>query len=345
MKVVMLVGGLPPEYTGGAEIAALQLAECASKMGHEIHIITIGAGKVNIEGVNIYRIKTVNVKYIRGIACVLGALSVIKKLHPDIVHVQSVYMVATAIVARRILHIPYLLYERGGVSMPIKINKYIYPIALRNAERVIAQTEEQKNTLTKYYQRSIEVIPNGINVEWFGKVDKYEARRVLGIPGDKKVVLAVGRCRPEKNMRGFVLASKEIDAICILVGDGPQLNELKKLNSGVVFTGGVSNGLIPAYMAAADVLVNTSFSEGFPLTILEGMASGLSVVAPRICGIPEIIDDEINGLLSEPKDYHSTALMVNRILRDGEMAERISKNNKEKARLYTWENVVKKLYG
>lgn len=113
----------------------------------------------------------------------------------------------------------------------------------------------------------------------------------------------------------------------------------------VMLAGNVDNNRVPVYMSAADVLVNTSLSEGFPLSLLEGMASGLPIVAPRVCGIPEIVTDGINGILTEPQDFRSTAQAVNRVLGDTELAARMSRVNIEKARQYSWKNVVEKLYG
>jgi glycosyltransferase involved in cell wall biosynthesis len=158
--------------------------------------------------------------------------------------------------------------------------------------------------------------------------------------------MSVGRCRPEKNLTQFVKAALyDSKNQYVLVGDGEQLEQLKELSQGkVIFAGGVNNNDVPYWMCAADILANTSFTEGFPVALLEGLASGLPIVAPRVCGIPEIIEHGKNGLLSEPNDYKSTAECVSHILENECLARSMSKFNLEKARQYTWENVVKRLY-
>lgn len=350
---MILTLGLPPASNGGAEIAATQLAKCAAKMGHDMHIVTVGS-RPYIEGVQVHQVPTVNVKYAIGLFCIPGVVYNILKIKPDLIHVQSSYMPFGAIVSKLLIGTKVLFYERGAVDMKAKINKYVYPVIMKSADRVIAQTESQKISLLRYARHSnsikwkdIEVIPNGVDVDKFNNLGKIESRMKLNLPLAGSIVLAVGRCRPEKNMLAFVRAAELVDAKFILVGGGPQLDMLRVLGkkSGVMFTGDIDNSSVSTYMSAADVLVNTSYSEGFPMTILEGMASGLPIVAPKVCGIPEIVTDGVNGLLSEPDNYQSTADMIMCILRQPELAKKMAITNKEKVRQYTWENVVKKLYG
>jgi glycosyltransferase involved in cell wall biosynthesis len=81
---------------------------------------------------------------------------------------------------------------------------------------------------------------------------------------------------------------------------------------------------IPKYMAAADVFVLPSISEGLGLVILEALATGIPVVASRIGGIPDILIHEYNGLLVEPRDVEGLAEAIIRILSDGKLRERLS---------------------
>ncbi len=347
MKVIILTLGLPPVDNGGAEIATMQLSRCAARMGHEMHIITMGS-KPEVEGVTVHQVPTLDLRYASGLFCVPNIVYLIHKIKPDLVHAQSSLMTPGAIAAKTLLGSKVLFYERGGVDTGHPANKYIYPVITRFADRIVAQTESQKLSLARYTQKGIEVIPNGVDMSRFGVTSKEVARKLLGLSPDKKVILSVGRCRPEKNQMVFVKVARSTNNpnhTFILVGDGPQLNVLKEAaEDKVVFVGAVDNSLIPTYMAAADVLVNTSLSEGFPMTLLEGLAAGLPIVAPNVCGIPEIIETGVNGILTNSQNYYSIVRAINRILDNPYMAKRMSEANKEKARLYTWENVVQKLY-
>lgn len=356
MRIAILVGGLPPIYNGGTEISTIKIAEYAAKAGHDVHVIAAdGSNEGQVlykqleDNFEIHRVKTIPPHYAHAIFFIPDAIRTLHKIKPDLVHSQAIYVCPSAFIYKQMTGTPYLLYERGGIYrnyfMCIRVRKLLFSGAMR----VIAQTEHQKIEILKYVNRDVEVIPNGINVELFNRIDKKEARTKLGFPQDKKIVMSVGRCRVEKNLANFVkVANLKIkDALFVLVGDGDQLKYLKHLalNGNVRFVGNVNNNDVPLYMACADVLVNTSLSEGFPVSILEGLACGLPIVAPDICGIPEIIKNGINGLLTKPNDYLSTAKAIENLLNaDDSVINFISKSNKEKARGYTWESVIKKLY-
>jgi len=107
--------------------------------------------------------------------------------------------------------------------------------------------------------------------------------------------------------------------------------------------GKVPNEKVPEYMAAADIFVLPSLSEGFPVVIVEAMASGLPIVATNITGLPEIVHDGENGFLVEPKNPAELAERILLLLQDDELRGRIAQNNKQRAKDYTWEKVIDRL--
>lgn len=354
MKIAILVGGLPPAASGGTEIATLQIAYHAAKAGHEVHVIArdhLKQGeavyKAQERGFRIHRIVAPSFPRLRDLAYQMQGLKVIGQLRPDVVHAQAMYMCPTALLATKLYGIPYIFFERGGVYMDWKYNSFFYPLFMRNADRVIAQTEHQKRELLKYHKREIEIIPNGVDVDRFGKMTKHKARACLGLPHEKKIVLSVGRARPEKNLGVFVRASiMDPENLYVLVGDGPEIPQLKSMaNGNMVFAGLVESRHVPVYMAAADVYVNTSKSEGFPNSILEAMAAGLPIVAPDVSGMREIIDYGLHGMLTKPNDASDVNTAINHLFRaHSDQLHFMSERNKLKAKEYTWQNVVKKLY-
>lgn len=347
MKIVILVAGLPPLYNGGTEIATVSIAQHAAKY-HRIHVIagTTEDGEYKVEGVTVHTVKSVAVPYLFGLLYVPGAVQAILKIKPDVIHAQGTQMALTAFVASKLTGIPYILYGRGEIYVRWFARDIMTRILAGNADRVIAQTGDMARIYDKYTSCEVEVIPNGIDIERFNIKSWSKST-------DYKVAVALGRARPEKNIACFIDAMKYLEeglgfdyGLGIVIGDGEQLPMLKKRAEGsnVLFYGKMDNKLVPQALKSADVLVNTSYSEGFPMSILEGYAAGLPIVAPYVSGIPEIVQNGVNGILFHPDDYKGCAAAIHQIFAKKAMAEAMSRNNLVKVKQYSWDNVVRKLY-
>ena len=200
----------------------------------------------------------------------------------------------------------------------------------------------------------LSVIPNGINLDKFRNLSRETFRKRLGIKKGEKIITFVGTLRPVKGLKYLIQAmniiSKQDTGIkLMLVGDGEErlaLQELVKeldLEDRVTFVGKVLNEEIPGYMIASDVFVLPSLSESFGIVNLEAMACGLPIVASKVGGLPEIVKNGVNGFLVEPKNPEQISDKVLLLLGDDVLRERISKNNKDKVKDYSWESVVERL--
>jgi len=264
-------------------------------------------------------------------------------------------MVMPGFLAKKLLRKPYLVWCRGsGVYLPWRFKRAGLGLALRNADAVIALTKDMKREIQKICNREIIVIPNGIDLERFQNLSREEARNKLQIKADDKIIIFVGSLRPVKGVKYLIKAmkivrQKEPNARLILIGNGEEKQDLVKLtgdlNLGnlITFVGKIPNEKVPEYMAASNVFVLPSLSEGFPLVSLEAMACGLPIVVSRVCGLPEIVEDGKNGFLVESGNPEQIAEKVLLLLEDDELRERMSRNNKEKVKDYTWEGVIGRL--
>ncbi len=177
-------------------------------------------------------------------------------------------------------------------------------------DRLVAVSEDiaEKLVGAGIDRSKITVLYNGVDAR-FQPGDRSEARRQFGLPEEPFMLLFVGLLVPVKGVEVLLeaLAGWNDTAAwtCLLVGDGPLQGDLEArcaewgIADRVRFVGRRSSAEIPRWMQAADVLVLPSFSEGRPNVVLEAQACGLPVVATRVGGTPELIQDGKTGLLVE----------------------------------------------
>jgi glycosyltransferase involved in cell wall biosynthesis len=128
------------------------------------------------------------------------------------------------------------------------------------------------------------------------------------------------------------------------VGKGPLEGEIRKLVAelnltGVNFTGVAAHQEIGRYYDQADIFINASWLDNMPLSVIEAFASGTPVVTTSPECMPYLVQHERTGLLSPVGDERALAANVVRLLRDADLAKRLTKNAQEESKKYTWEAV------
>jgi glycosyltransferase involved in cell wall biosynthesis len=133
---------------------------------------------------------------------------------------------------------------------------------------------------------------------------------------------------------------------CLLIGDGAERDKLQEMVSGldlsqqVRFAGHMKD--FRTAIEAMDIFVHPSLEEGFPYVILEAMALGKPIVATRIAGVPEQIIHGQSGLLVEPGKADELSKAIRELLADPQRAQELGKNAKERANLFTTDQMTKK---
>ena len=159
--------------------------------------------------------------------------------------------------------------------------------------------------------------------------------------GRGKRLLFVGRFDHVKGLpvllEAFALiAANDPEVHLDLVGDGPERPDLealvreKGLEKRVMFPGYRSQEELEEYFSRADVFVITSFAEGIPVVLMEAMSRGVPVVAPRITGIPELVEEGINGLLTAPADIDDLVRCLSDLLYDPNLRNRLAAEGRRK---------------
>jgi colanic acid/amylovoran biosynthesis glycosyltransferase len=148
-------------------------------------------------------------------------------------------------------------------------------------------------------------------------------------------VLCVARLAPEKGHLGLIDAFAQVlerglAAQLRLVGDGPERARIEAriaergIDKHCMVLGQRSEEEALDEIACADVLVNASFMEGLPVVLMEALGLGVPVVAPRIAGIPELVEDGVCGLLFTPADWDELGRCLARLLGDPQLRARLA---------------------
>jgi glycosyltransferase involved in cell wall biosynthesis len=181
----------------------------------------------------------------------------------------------------------------------------------------------------------VSVLPNAIDENHFNGLERIAARRTLGIPIDKPVMLYVGSLIPRKGVCDLIRAAPSVlasvpDLLIYIVGSGLRAIELHKLarelviQDSVNFIGARPSDEISKWMAAADVFVLPSYSEGRPTVVIEAMAAGTPVLATDIDGTRELVEDGATGFLYAPGEPVDLAAKATEILRDESLLKEFS---------------------
>jgi teichuronic acid biosynthesis glycosyltransferase TuaC len=136
-------------------------------------------------------------------------------------------------------------------------------------------------------------------------VPRREARRLLGLPEDRVVVLFVGNLLPAKGVRALVDAIVDLGDpfLGMFVGDGPEAGyrtDDPAAHGRLVYRGERPHADVVRHMSAADVLVLPSYSEGLPTVLVEAGSLGLPVIASAVGGIPELLGGDRGAILPRP---------------------------------------------
>ena len=130
------------------------------------------------------------------------------------------------------------------------------------------------------------------------------------------------------------LRRKFTDVVLTLVGDGPdrgrveRMVEALELKEHVELLGYRSTEEVRELLGHADVFVLPSFAEGVPVVLMEAMASGVPVVASRIAGIPELVEDNVSGVLVAPANSDALAKAIERLLEDPALRKRLAERGR-----------------
>jgi sugar transferase (PEP-CTERM/EpsH1 system associated) len=224
------------------------------------------------------------------------------------------YGALAAALARAGKGAPRVIHTKHGRNFPGEPRKVLANrLASSLTERIVAVSDDARAVVVEVERinpAKVVTIQNGVDTDLFSPGgDVRAARAALGVPPDGYHVGCVARLSPEKDhatlLAAFaMLRRRRPDAHLTLVGDGPLRTMLEretarlKLGGAVTFAG--TRGDVAALLPAFDVFALASRTEGISLTLIEAAAAGLPIVATRVGGNPEVLDEGVTGLLVPP---------------------------------------------
>ena len=168
-------------------------------------------------------------------------------------------------------------------------------------------------------------------------------RTLTGNRPDKPLLLTVSRLAPEKSVGALARVLESVPGCCLaIVGDGPQRAELERHFSGMDarFVGYLKGEDLAAAYASADAFVYASETETMGSVILEAMASGLPVVAPRAGGIPTLVEHDHTGLLYTPGAPDDAEKLTRSVVADVGLRSRLGRAARSAVEGCDWKHSI-----
>jgi glycosyltransferase involved in cell wall biosynthesis len=274
----------------------------------------------------------------------------------DVLHAHSFGQNAWASVIGRLTRVPAVIAHEHNWAFTGRALRPVIDRELiaRCASSMIVVSQEARRRMIEVERIAPErlvMLPNGIRPLPPGNGGS--VRTELGIDRDDPVIGTVCILRSEKALdvlvRAAALLVRDLPRLRVLiVGDGGErarveaLTKQLGLEDHVLLTGVRTD--VPDVLAALDVAVLSSDYEGIPLSLLEFMDAGKPIVATRVGGIPEVIEDGVHGVLVPPRDEAALAAAIGGLLRDPDAAREFGARARDRCRSeFSLDRIVERL--
>lgn len=334
---------------GGSGVIATELGIMMADKGHEMHYITSGKPfrfldahpnihfhEVKIDGYAVFKYPPYDIALANRIA------QVIESEQLDLLHVHyAVPHAISAVLAKDManstigimttLHgtdVTILGHDPGlqnTVRYGINKSDIITAVSESLRQETLELIEPEKDILTVY---------NFIDEQKYQPVNPGTLKADLGIGAHDKVIIHISNFRKVKRIEDIIVSFKDVaqtvEAKLLLVGEGPEKEEMERLvrelglQDQVIFTGKRDD--LPELLAISDLMFHLSEKEAFGLVILEGFACGVPAIATAVGGMPEVIEDGVDGYLVPLGDITAVVEKALALLQDETLYETIKAN-------------------
>ncbi|HVX47498.1 MAG TPA: glycogen synthase [Mycobacteriales bacterium] len=376
MRVGILTREFPPDVYGGAGVHVEHLARELRRLPDPDLSVDIHCFGERRAGAHAYTAP----EHIEAANPALGAMAVDVEMVAalsdcDVLHSHTWYANLAGQVAGLLYDRPHVLtahslepqrpWKAEQLGGGYRLSSWIEWSAYHSATAIIAVSNGMREDVLAYYPQvdpeRVYVVPNGIDTEIYRRVESGGALERHGVDPDRPTVIFVGRITRQKGVAHLVRAAARFDpqvqlVLCAGAADTPELQAeiesgvaaLQAERTGVVWIHHMlERGEIIELLSHATLFVCPSVYEPLGIVNLEAMACELPVVASRVGGIPEAVQDGETGLLvpldeARPEQFEAgLADAVNRLVRDPRRARDMGLAGRERAvREFGWDRIA-----
>ncbi|MGB3591510.1 MAG: N-acetyl-alpha-D-glucosaminyl L-malate synthase BshA [Nonlabens sp.] len=344
---------------GGSGVVATMLGTALAERGHEIHFVTYKQPvrldllarnmffhEVSVEEYPLFHYQPYDLALSSKLVNVVQEYGIeLLHVHYAIPHAYAGYM-AQQMLGERGIRLP-MVTTLHGTDITLVGNHPVYKpsvtFSINNSDVVTSVSQSLKEDTEELFEttRSIDVVPNFIDINLYENKFKDCDRAIMAFP-EERIIVHVSNMRPVKRIKDviriFELVQREIPAILIMVGDGPDraaaeaYAEAKNIHKNIKWVGNSTE--VDRILCFADLFLLPSEQESFGLAALEAMANKTPVISSNAGGIPEVNEDGCSGFTSDVGNVEEMAQNAVFILEDAVRLEEFKNSAFEKARQF-----------
>lgn len=329
-----LVGALAGDGVG--QRVVILRSEVAPSVSFAAPTTVVGSGRRPIPGVKM------NAEGVRNLGRVIASF------RPDVVQAHGGEPLRYALAVDR-GNGARIVYRRIGDATQFRgknlLSRRAHVGLMRRAARVVSVAEALRSELVEQFGLTasrVVTIPNGVDVARLTRPrPRAEIRAELGVDSGAQVVLSLGALTWEKDPVGHVeivrrAAKDRPRLVHMIAGDGPLRRDVEAAVDG----SGAGSAIrllgprddVADLLAASDVLLLASKTEGMPACVIEAGVAGVPVVAYALSGVPEVVVDAETGLLASPDDMGGLSTRLARLLDDDALRQRLGEAAQQRCR-------------
>jgi glycosyltransferase involved in cell wall biosynthesis len=269
---------------------------------------------------------------------------VLREFQPDVLHTHS-YVLRYVLPVSGRARVVHTLHNLAGKD-PDRLTAVLNRVAFRRGVVPVAVSGAVARSFeTSHGFAPAATIPNGIDLRRFDRPGaRGRWRAANGFAEEDVLIASVARLEPQKDPVTLIRAFAQAPGYLLLAGDG----SLREAAAACARDCGVGERVrflgvradVPELLCASDIFVLASRYEGNPVSVMEAMAAGLPAVAPRVGGIPELVDDGVSGLLVEAANSDALGRALASLVRDPQRRRKMGEAARSRAQGFRVETMV-----